>query len=522
MSQTNRKSTVDLTWPYRMQPHPDGDQYLSSQQILEKYLTPSAPYTRIGFGGPKGGGKSYGARAMAMLLAYKFPIVVVLVRSRLVTLKRNHILPAKNELRDWLEEGIIDYNEQDKIFYMPSGGMVMFMHCSRPADVDQFEGVAGDLYILEEAGHYSYDMMVGMMKNNRSSDIAINRGASYRPRTLFTFNWGGQGHSTLRRWFWDEIYWENENPKNYAYIFAPLDQNTALLTYNPEYMDNLRALPKQLREAYLIGDPDAFIGTMFTIIRSFHEIDPVGLLKPYNEGKPRSDWRAPEDWRLVGSLDAGIGAPCSFGLYLISPEGVLYKLFTYYDKKSSAPAHVKAIIDRIRACRWTGGKTPEFIVADNYAFQSSNPMGAPGGDITWEDLFAVDGMPLHRVKYNRITAIMGLQSALHYELDDDNEKLEVEPKLQLFEDQNEDLIAELQAARRSESGNPEDIDKDAADHAIDETKNMVLTAENPPAYVPLKKVKKPDPKKDYGSRIDRLKEIFGGSKGPESDFRRAL
>lgn len=514
MATSSRGKKINLEFPYQMQPHPTDPSKLSSQQILERVMAPSAPYTRIGFGGPKGGGKSFGARGMAFKLTYLYPIVVVLVRSRLTTLRRNHILPARNELRDWLEHDVITYNGDDKIFYMPSGGMVQFMYCNNIADVDQFDGVAADLYIFEEAGHFTKEMIDGIIKNNRSSDIAINRGAKYRPRSLFTFNWGGPGHQTLRRWFWDRLYDEGERPEDYFFIFAPLSQNRKLLDVNPEYEGNLRSLPKQLRDAYLHGDPDAFVGSMFMVIREYHEVDPMELLEPYNSGVPREKWEIPSDWRIMASLDAGIGSPCSFGLYAVTPEGTIYKMFTYYDIQPNAVIHVEAIVKRIDSCRWTGGRRPDFIVSDSYGFQASSSVGVSDRDVTWEDLFASHGLPLHRVKFDRVEAIMGLQSALHFELDDENTKVEVPPKLQLFAGENDDLIDELQAAEREKVGNPELMSKKSSDHAIDETKNMILVAPAPPPFVPLKKPKKQNPRRDYSSRIDRLREFLkGGGQG---------
>lgn len=516
----------ELQWPYRLQEHPDDPTRLGSQQIMGKAMAPEGKWRRIGFGGPKGGGKSYGARAVAFGLTYRLPIVIVIVRSRLTTLKRNHILPAKNELRDFLDREIIKYSEQDKIFYMPSGGMVMFMHCSRPADVDQFDGVSADVYVFEEAGHFTEEMMKGIYKNNRPSDVAINRNANYMPRVLFTFNWGGPGHAPLRRWFWDKDYEENERKEDYLFIFAPLDQNRALLDKDPTYKQTLLELPPQLREAYLHGDPDAFVGTMFTVVNEIHEVDPIELLEPYNDGRDPKDYMIPDHWRLIGSLDAGVGAPCSFGLYAVTPKGQKYKLMQYYGEPPpggsiKAPTHVDTIIDKINACRWTGGRHPEFIVSDGYAFQKHNQMDIEGGDITWEDLFAQHRLPLYEVKYNRITAIMGLHTALHFEYNDTHTELEVVPALQFFAGECKATFEELRAAERNEN-DPELIANDAKDHAIDETKNLLLCAENPPDFVPVKKVRKKDPRADYGSKIDRIEKMLNKISRQKETFRNAM
>lgn len=515
-SPTNFQSdniTSNLKWPYRLQAHPTDPNKLSSQQILGHAMAADAPYRRIGFGGPKGGGKSYGARAVAFTLTYHLAITVIIVRSRLITLKRNHIIPAKNELRDFIDREIIRYSENDKTFYMPSGGLVSFMYCASDQDVEQFDGVAGDVYILEEAGHFNEHQIQGMIKNNRSSDIAINRNVHYNPRVLFTFNWGGPGHEYLRRRFWDQIYTEKERAEDYLFIFAPLDQNLKLIQSDPNYKQTLMELPPQLREAYLTGDPDAFVGTMFTVIREFHEVDPIEILAPYNEGVDEENYLIPDHWRLFGSIDPGIGAHCSFALYAITPEGQRYKFNQYYVKDPSlkAPGHVNNIMDKIRACRWTGGSLPEFIVADTFAFQKHNPMGLEAGDITWEDLFAAEGIPLYQAKYNQLTAIMAVHTGLYFELSEDNTELEVEPKLQFFQGECEATINELQAAKHSET-NPELLDATCLDHAIDETKNLILVAQAPPDFVPVKKLPKVDPKADYGSGIDKMARFLFGDR----------
>lgn len=521
----SRSNSVNLEWPYRMQDHPTDPDQLGTQQMLERLLAPTAKKTMIGFGGPKGGGKSYAARGLALTLAYNYPIVIVLIRSRLKTLVRNHILPAKNELREWLEEGILRYNDKDKIFYMPGGGMVQFAHCTNESDIDQFDGVAADLYIFEEAGHFNKTMIDGIIKNNRASDIAINRGALYLPKSLFTFNWGGPGHSTLRRWFWDKIYDENEDPDEFFFIFASLDQNQALLSVNPQYKKRLMALPKNLREAYLTGDPDAMVGTVFMIVPKYHNVKSYEIFE-----KDESDNRyyAPEEWRIVASLDAGRGAPCSFGLYAITPDKDLYKLFTYYydpransGVKRTPQEHIKAIMERIDNFEYTRGMRPEFIVADSYAFQVHNQMEIQAGDVTWEDLFAKHDIPLYEVKYRRLTALMGLHVALHFELDDQNEELFIKPKLQFLDGYNDATIDELNAVQASRD-NPEDIDPNSVDHAIDETKNMVLCAESPPVYVPVKRVKAVDYKVDYGSNRDRLAELKSAVANLEDSYRNAL
>lgn len=483
MNTSHTLSTGEFKWPYIMQP--------GAQKLLAKTLAPDAPWKYIGYGGPKGGGKSFGARGMAFTITWQYPISVVLIRSRLTSLKRNHILPAQNELRQFISEGWIDFKAQDNIFHMPSGGMVQFMYAQNEADIQLFDGIAADIYIFEEAGHFTESMMKGIYKNNRPSDIAINRQCEYRPRSLFTFNWGGRGHNALRRWFWDGIYEEGEKKKDYIFLFAELAQNKMLLKYDSEYADRLRQLPKQLREAYLTGDPDAFVGTMFTLIPEFHEVDPFHI---------------PDDWSLIASLDPGTGAPCSFGLYAKDRDGNLYKVLNYYQDKRNPIQHLQAIDWLVRNCRWTDGRMPDYIVSDSFAFNKNEKLGIISHDITWEDLFVDKGYYMEQVKYNPVTAIMALQTAIHFEFDDSTPgetKLIHNPKLKFFRGECKKTIEEMRAAKRSES-NPELIHSDSVDHAIDETKNMILTALDPPNIIPNRENKKIDYNADYGREKELL------------------
>ena len=478
-------NTGELEWPYIMQP--------GAQKLLAKTLAPQAPWKYIGYGGPKGGGKSFGARGMAFTITWKYPISVVLIRSRLTSLKRNHIYPARNELREFIQEGWVNYRAQDNMFEMPSGGMVQFMYAQNEADIDLFDGIAADLYIFEEAGHFTESMMKGIYKNNRPSDVAINRNCRYNPRSLFTFNWGGRGHSALRRWFWDGIYQEGEKKEDYIFLFADLSQNKMLLEYDSEYADRLKQLPKQLKEAYLTGDPDAFVGTMFTLIPEYHEVQPFHI---------------PEDWSLISSLDPGTGSATSFGLYAKDRDGNLYKVLNYYQDNKNPVQHIETIDWMIRNCRWTNGRKPDYIVSDSFAFNRNEKLGIVSNDITWEDLFNKKGYYMEQVKYNPVTAIMALQTAIHFEFDDSNpEKVELlhEPKLKFFSGECNATIEEMRAAQRSET-NPELIDTNSVDHAIDETKNMVLTAINPPNIMPNRSEDKIDYEADYGRAKQLLRD----------------
>ena len=82
-------------------------------QISEKqhrFLKADTKY--VGFGGARGGGKSWSVRTKAKILAITYPgIKQLIVRRTMSELRNNHINPLIAELH-----GIATYNKQEKEF----------------------------------------------------------------------------------------------------------------------------------------------------------------------------------------------------------------------------------------------------------------------------------------------------------------------------------------------------------------------------------------------------------------------
>ena len=69
----------------------------------------------IGYGGARGGGKSWALRQKAKLLALNYPgIVILILRRSFPELRENHILPMMTDLR-----GMAKYKASEKYFVLP-------------------------------------------------------------------------------------------------------------------------------------------------------------------------------------------------------------------------------------------------------------------------------------------------------------------------------------------------------------------------------------------------------------------
>ena len=87
----------------------------------------------IGFGGARGGGKSWAVRTKAKLLSLNYSgIRILIVRKSYPELVKNHI----NQLRvDLL--GIAKYNDKDKALKFANRSVIEFMYCARDKDLDR-------------------------------------------------------------------------------------------------------------------------------------------------------------------------------------------------------------------------------------------------------------------------------------------------------------------------------------------------------------------------------------------------
>ena len=301
----------------------------------------------VGFGGARGGGKSWAVRTKAKLLALQHPgIRILIVRRTYPELMNNHIRILRSELKD-----IATYHDRDKAMTFCNGSRIFFSYCAKDADLDRLQGVEYDVIFLDEATQLSEHQM--------KTVTACLRGVNDHPkRVYYTCNPGGQGHEYIKRIFIDKRYEPGEDPEDYTFIQSLVTDNKALLAAQPEYLKQLEALPPKLRDAWLHGKWDLFEGQFFQQFRTApdpescrkagitveqaqasgrftHVIPPFDL----NAGDKRS-------WRICRSYDFGYAKPFSCGWWAVDPEGTLYRILELYGCNGTPDQGVKWTPDR--------------------------------------------------------------------------------------------------------------------------------------------------------------------------------
>ena len=268
----------------------------------------------VAFGGARGGGKSWAVRCKAKLLALRYPgIRLLLVRRSLPELESNHLTFLRQELAE-----VAEYRAGEHRFVFGNGSTLQFGYCGRDADLDRYQGAEYDVIFLDEATQLREEWM-------RQFAACLRGVNDYPKRIYYTCNPGGPGHGYIKRLFIDRRFQAGENGEDYVFIPARVTDNTALLKKQPEYLQQLRSLPRKLREAWLEGKWDIFQGQFFQEFtddpehykdrRFTHVIEPFTI---------------PREWRIYRSYDFGYAKPFSCAWWAVDFDGCIYRILELY------------------------------------------------------------------------------------------------------------------------------------------------------------------------------------------------
>ena len=289
------------------------DLYLGDPNEKQKLFLKDK-HRHVGYGGARGGGKSWAIRTKAILLCARFAgIKILIVRRSYPELEGNHIQPLKQMLF-----GIAKYNQQHKLLTFGNGSTIKFQYCRNDADLDLFQGQEYDIIFIDEATQFSEYQLKAI--------AACNRGVNPFPKRIYyTCNPGGQGHGYIKRIFIDRHYEAGENPEDYSFTQALVQDNKALMEADPEYIKNLEALPPKLREAWLNGSWDIFEGQFFEEFKDdpehYYDRKWTHVIEPFD---------IPPGWNIYRSYDFGYSKPFSCAWWAMDYEGVLYRILELY------------------------------------------------------------------------------------------------------------------------------------------------------------------------------------------------
>ena len=415
----------------------------------------------VGYGGARGGGKSWSVRERAKSYAVHYAgIRQLIVRRTYPELQKNHIDTLRKECF-----GMASYNGSDKKLTFLNGSVIEFMYCAKDADLDRLQGAEYDIIFFDEATQLSEYQI----KAIRACCRGVNR---FPKRVYYTMNPGGQGHGYIKRIFIDRNYLDGEDPDDYEFIQALVDDNKALMESDPDYVRQLDALPDKLRQAWRFGRWDIFEGQFFEEFRDdpahYQDRQWTHVIEPFR----------PDGMNIYRSYDFGYAKPFSCGWWAVDREGVLYRIAELYGCTSTPNEGVKMEPDR-------QFREIKRIEQEHLYLKGRQIQGVADPSI-WDasrgesiaDMAARHGVFFDPGDNHRIPGWM----QVHYRLRFDENGY---PMMYVF-NTCKAFIRTIPLMMYSET-KPEDLDTELEDHVADETRYMCMSRPIAPP-VPREKI----------------------------------
>lgn len=420
------------------------------------------------YGGAAGGGKTRALLMDDLRDAMRYPGI------RIGAFRRTYGELKESLLAELAEAGYARdlgarWNGTDYELKFPNGSLIMYRYAESIKDATRRQGGQYQKLTFDERNLTPPDVVAFLESRLRSGrkDLPV---LGIRSGT----NPGGPGHGASKTRYieptnYGEKVYLDVRGRAVRFIPSKLGDNPHV---NAEYAHDLRALPDKLRRAFLDGDWNVFAGQMFTEWRmDRHVLDPIAL---------------PPSWLRYNGVDWGFSAPWCVLWAAVDENGRVW----IYRELYATQVGEEDQADRILQAEVDG----EQVLA-RYA---DDAMWAVLGDAKpIADVYATRGVHLTPAGKGPGSRVAGWQR-IHTYLKEGpacqhHRALgwDTCPMLHVFSTAK-DLIRTLPNLPHATSGDPEDADSSAEDHAPDALRYLLINLGSGPEF-PIVNATAPDP-----------------------------
>lgn len=412
----------------------------------ERFYNSEAKY--VAYGGARGGGKTHAVRVKAVAGALLYPgIRILIIRRTYSELQHNHIEPI---LKMIPQPTVGVYNIQLHQIYFTNGSTIIFGHFnSYNTAFQEYQGQEYDWIFIDEATQFTeqeFRLLGGCL-----------RGVNQFPKRMYlTCNPGGVGHRWVKRLFVDRDFKtdcenpeENENPEEYEFIQATVDDNTALMNSEGgrDYLRQLSQLPENIRAAHRYGDWNGLSGNYFP---------------EFSEGKHTCEaFPIPHWWRRYRSIDYGLDMLACYW-YAVDGNG---RAWVYRELKVKD----QVVSDAARLILENTGinERIDITFAPPDLWSRTKDSGK-----SMAELFMTNGVALVKASNNRVQGWLQVKEFL-------KDTSDGKPGLVIFRN-CKGLIEDIQAIQTDEK-NPNDCAKEPHDitHSVDSLRYFCISRSLP-------------------------------------------
>ena len=261
---------------------------------------PEGP-TAIGFGGARGGGKSFWLLSqMALDDCQRFPGLKCLLLRKVGKSNLESFEDLRRRLLTRLPHA---FSASRGLLTFPNGSRIVLGHYQCEKDIDAYLGLEYDVIGLEEATTLNSRKAHDIVTCCRTSKLG------WRPRIYSTTNPGGVGHGWYRTTYVTPFQQRAETGTR----FIPATINDNAFT-NPDYRHTLDNLTGWQKRAWRDGDWDIAAGQFFTNFRrEVHVVDDFDLNRAVT-------WFAALDYGFTHYTVVLLGCEDGDGNFLIVDE----------------------------------------------------------------------------------------------------------------------------------------------------------------------------------------------------------
>lgn len=382
----------------------------------QEFFASRCKYTA--YGGARGGGKTWASSRKAIGGALRWTGIKILMIRREYDDLRNTLIEPMLAI---LPQEIATYNGTLNIIYFVNGSTIKFgnMPGYGAAVAGKYQGQEYDWMFMEEATQFTEQEFRGLG--------ACLRGVNKIPKRFYlTCNPGGVGHHWVKRLFVSREFRDGENPDDYCFIKATVEDNKDLMESSPDYVQALDLLPEDIRNAHRYGDWDALAGTYFSEFRP-----ELHTCKPF---------RIPDEWPRYRAFDYGLDMfACLWIAVDFSGRCYVYREYCESDLVVSDAARV------MRACTPPEERV-SFTIAPPDMWNRQKDSGK-----NMAELFMQNGIGLLKASNSRIQGWLALKELMKLRKDG-------KPGLIIFSDCKS--LIEFLPALQHDTKNPSDCAKE--------------------------------------------------------------
>ena len=405
------------------------------------------------YGGARGGGKTEAGLAWMIEPAY-----LQNEKYRGLVIRRNY-----DDLRDWIDRAKMFYRSlgvkvtgNPAEFNFPSGAKIRTGHLADSDATYKYLGheyhkiLIEELTIIPDEENY-----LRLISTCRSTVKGLE------PQVFCTTNPGGAGHMWVKQRFVDvareKEYIDPVTSRTRIFIPSTVYDNPTLMENDPQYVNTLKGLPDELREAWLNGSWDVFSGQYFGKWRQEkHVISPFSI---------------PDDWHRYRAIDYGFANYFACLWIAIDYDGNAFVYREHYEKQKTLGYHTQKIKEL------SGDEKYQNTLADPAMWirnpqNTNNWSNALPTHMSIADIMLFDGVSVNKANNDRVSGWNLVREYLEW-----NDSDKPEPRIKFFSN-CENLIRTLPMLVHSDK-RPEDLDTTQEDHCADALRYALMYVGSP-------------------------------------------